>query len=254
MAGIQLPAGTFSWVDLTVPDTKAAAKFYSELLGWTADEPNAEYGGYAMVRTNGKAVAGLTPQMSPGAPAAWTTYVNVDDADATAEKAKQAGGQVIFGPMDVMSQGRMALVQDPTGAVIGLWQAGEHRGADVYNEPGALSWNELQTRDIEAAKRFYSQVFGWDPHTNGEGAQAYTEWHLNGKSIGGMMAMPEQVPAAVPPFWLPYFVVTDAEATTQKAKELGGQVMMPPMTIPQGTFAVLADPDGATFAVIKLPS
>src|SRR6266851_3282894 len=226
MAGIQLPAGTFSWVDLTVPDTKAAAKFYSELLGWTADEPNSEYGGYAMVRTNGKAVAGLTPQMSPGAPAAWTTYVNVDDADATAEKAKQAGGQVIFGPMDVMSQGRMALVQDPTGAVIGLWQAGEHRGADVYNEPGALSWNELQTRDIEAAKRFYSQVFGWDPHTHGEGAQAYTEWHLNGKSIGGMMAMPEQVPAAVPPFWLPYFVVTDAEATTQKAKELGGQVMM----------------------------
>jgi predicted enzyme related to lactoylglutathione lyase len=244
-------AGTPSWVDLSSPDVDASAKFYGDLFGWTADPGSPEFGGYRMLRNNGKMVAGLGPIMNPGQPPVWTTYVSVDDAAATAAKAKQAGGQVLVEPMQVGDTGSMAILQDPTGAVVGLWQPNDMKGAEVFNTPVSLTWNELSTRDTEAAKRFYSAVFGWDPHTHGEGPQAYTEWHNNGKSIGGMMQTPAQVPAAVPPFWLTYFAVADTEGTVKKAQDLGATVMMPPTTIPQGIFAVLTDPAGATFAVIK---
>jgi uncharacterized protein len=243
--------GTPSWIDLSSPDIDASVKFYGGLFGWTADEGDPEFGGYRMLRSNGKMVAGLGPIMNPGQPPAWMTYVSVDDAKATVEKAKQAGGTVLVEPMQIGGAGSMAIVQDPTGAVVGLWQPDDMKGAEVFNTPVSLTWNELSTRDTEAAKRFYSAVFGWNPKTNGEGAEAYTEWQLNGKSIGGMMQTPPSVPAAVPPFWLSYFTVEDAEGTVKKAQELGAQVMMPPTTIPQGTFAVLTDPAGATFAVIK---
>src|SRR5215472_7413142 len=155
------------------------------------------------------------------------------------------------GSLEFGGAGSMAILQDPTGAVFGLWQPGQHKGSEVFNTPVSLTWNELSTRDPEAAKRFYSSVFGWDPHTNGEGAQAYTEWQLGGKSVGGMMQTPPQVPAQVPPHWLSYFTVADCDATVAKAQSLGGSVMMPKTTIPQGTFAVLADPAGAAFAVIQ---
>ena len=244
-------AGTPSWVDLGSPDVDASVKFYGDLFGWTADEGSPEFGGYRMLRSNGKQVAGVGPLMNPQQPPSWTTYVSVDDAKATSAKAKAAGGQVLVDAMEVGEAGSMAILQDPTGAVFGLWQPGQHKGSEVFNTPVSLTWNELSTRDPEAAKRFYSSVFGWDPHTNGEGAEAYTEWHLGGKSIGGMMQTPAQVPAQVPPYWLTYFRVADCEATVQKAQSLGGTVMMPKTSIPQGTFAVLADPAGAAFAVIQ---
>src|SRR5215467_6178232 len=244
-------AGTPSWIDLGSPDVDASVKFYGDLFGWTADEGSPEFGGYRMLRSNGKQVAGVGPLMNPQQPPAWTTYVSVDDARATSDKAKKAGGQVLVETMQVGDAGSMAIVQDPTGAVFGLWQPDQHRGAELFNTPVSLTWNELSTRDPEAAKRFYSAVFGWDPQTHGEGSEAYTEWHLSGKSIGGMMQTPAQVPAAVPPYWLSYFTVTDTEATVKKAQDLGAQVLVPPTTIPQGVFAVLTDPAGAAFAVIK---
>jgi uncharacterized protein len=252
MADNGYAAGTPIWVDLSSNDTNASARFYESLFGWKADEPNEEMGGYRMFRQGGKMVAGLGPIMNQGQPPAWATYVKVDDAEAVTSKAGAAGGTVLMPAMDVGEAGRMAIIQDPTGAVIGLWQTGVHRGAELFNQPVSQSWNELSTRDTGAAQRFYTQVFGWEPRTNGEGADAYTEWLVGGKSVGGMMQMRPEVPAAVPAHWLTYFAVADAEATVSKATQLGGQVLAPTMTIPQGTFAVLADPEGAAFAVIQL--
>jgi len=244
-------AGTPSWVDLGSPDVDASVKFYGDLFGWTADPGSPEFGGYRMLRSKGKQVAGVGPLMNPQQPPAWTTYVSVDDAKATSDKAKKAGGQVLVETMQVGDAGSMAIIQDPTGAVFGLWQPDQHRGSEVFNTPVSPTWNELSTRDVEAAKRFYNAVFGWDPQTHGEGAQAYTEWYLSGKTIGGMMETPAQVPAAVPPYWLTYFAVADTDATVKKAQELGATVMMPATDIPQGRFAVLSDPAGAAFAIIK---
>jgi predicted enzyme related to lactoylglutathione lyase len=245
--------GTPIWVDLSSPDVAASASFYGELLGWTAEvSPQPEAGGYTTFRSNGSRVAGAAPIMNPGQPPAWSTYVSVEDADAVAAQAKEAGGQVLVPTMDILDQGRMTVLQDPTGAVIGLWQPGAHRGADVYNVPGALCWNELSTRDVDEAERFYTAVFGWGARTSGGDGPAYTEWWLNDRAIGGMMAMPDVIPAIVPAHWLVYFAVADCEATVRRASELGGQVMVPTTTVPQGTFAILADPTGATFAVIQL--
>jgi predicted enzyme related to lactoylglutathione lyase len=245
--------GVPSWVDLSTPDVEASKRFYSALFGWQADtmsDPGA--GGYTMFRLGDKQVAGAGPAQDPQQPPAWTTYVSVEDADAVAARVGEAGGTVLMPPMDVMEAGRMAIFQDPTGAVIAVWQPRQHPGGEVFNVPGAVSWNELSTRDTAAAIDFYSRVFGWDHQTHGEGAEAYTEWKLGGRSIGGMMAMRPEVPAMVPAHWLVYFAVEDCDATVERTKELGGQVMVPPMDIPQGRFAVLADPQGATFAVIGL--
>jgi uncharacterized protein len=242
--------GTPSWVDLSSPDVDASVKFYGELFGWTADEGSPEYGGYRMLRSGGKQVAGVGPIMNPGQPPAWMTYVSVDDAKATSAKAQQAGAKVIVETMQVGDAGSMAVLQDPTGAVVGLWQPGQHKGAEVFNTPVSLTWNELSTRDVDGAKRFYNAVFGWNPKDNSDAGFEYTEWQLGGKSIGGMMRTPAEVPAEVPPYWLSYFQVADSAGTVKKAQELGATVMVPPTTIPQGTFAVLSDPAGAVFAVI----
>ena len=244
-------AGTPIWVDLSSSDPNASETFYTGLFGWSADEADEQYGGYRMLRQGDKAVAGLGPQMSPG-PVVWTTYMKTDDANATASAAKSAGGNVLVEPMDVGPQGRMAILQDPAGAVFGLWQPGEMGGADLFNAPGAVSWNELNTRDVEGSKSFYHDALGWDARTSGEGEQSYTEWLIDGKSVGGMMDMSGRMPDAVPPHWLTYFAVTDCAGTAEKAKSLGGQALVPPMEIPQGTFAVLADPLGAAFAIIQL--
>jgi len=251
MADNGYAAGTPIWVDLSSSDPNASETFYAGLFGWSADEADEQYGGYRMLRQGDKAVAGLGPQMSPG-PVVWTTYMKTDDASATVAAAKSAGGNVLVDPMDVGPQGRMAILQDPAGAVFGLWQPGEMKGADLFNAPVSVSWNELNTRDVEGSKSFYHDALGWDARTSGEGEQSYTEWLIDGKSVGGMMDMRGRMPDAVPPHWLTYFAVTDCAGTADKAKSLGGQVLVPPMDIPQGTFSVLADPLGAAFAIIQL--
>lgn len=160
-------------------------------------------------------------------------------------------------PMDVFDSGRMAVFADPAAAVFGVWQPQTHPGAGVVNEPGALCWNELMTTDVAGAGRFYAAVFGWTPQVQGEpGPQAYTEWQLGGRSIGGMMAKPADVPAEVPPYWLVYFAVTDTDASAHRATELGASVVVPPTDIgaESGRFAVLTDPLGATFAVLAMPT
>jgi len=154
----------------------------------------------------------------------------------------------------VMEAGRMAVFQDSAGGFFSVWQPGQHPGSGVVNEPGAFSWNELNSRDVDASIAFYESVFGWthETHTMEGPIGSYTEWQLDGETIGGMLPMPPMVPAEVPQFWLVYFAVADLEASLAKVQELGGTVMMPGMTVDAGTFAVVMDPQGATLSLIQL--
>ena len=245
--------GTPSWVDLGTSDLDAAADFYGGLFGWKCESTGPEEltGGYRMFFYKDKPVAGLGPKQNPGPPY-WTTYVTVADADETVAKVKAAGGMVFMEPMDVMDVGRMAVFADPTGAVISIWQPGTHPGSGWVNEANTLCWNELSTRDIPAATAFYEKAFGWGAKTQGEPPQQYTEFQLGGESIAGMMEPPPMVPAEVPNHWLVYYAVDDTDASVAKVQELGGTLVAGPMDIEPGRFAVVSDPQGATFAVIRM--
>lgn len=242
--------GTPSWVDLGSPDPQGAVEFYTSLFGWTAEESMPGSGGYRLVTLRGKPVVGIGPQMQPGPPF-WTTYIATDDIEATASAVAAAGGNTFMVPMEVMDVGKMAVFADPTGAAFGVWQAGTHLGAGIVNEPNALCWNELNTRTSEAAIPFYANVFGWVANTAPMGGTTYTEWQLDGRTVGGMIQMDDNFPPDVPSHWLSYFAVDDTDATVAKVTQLGGSVMVPPTDIPPGRFAVVADPHGAVFAVIK---
>jgi predicted enzyme related to lactoylglutathione lyase len=242
------PPGTPTWVDLSTTDLDAGRRFYEQAFGWTTDEPaGPEFGGYAMFRHGGKLVAGSGPVMD-GAPPAWTTYVRTADAAATAQKVRDSGGEVVVEPMEIPGAGTMAVIKDPTGAYFGVWQNGEHKGAELFNEPVSLTWSELGTRDVEAAKRFYSAVFGWSPK-----GDKYVEWQLNGKTIGGCVDQGTMdLPADVPANWLSYFAVANVDETSERVKQLGGTIRMPAADIPNmGRFAVVADPQGAVFAIFS---
>jgi len=243
--------GTPIWVDVAASDIAKTKAFYNAVLGWDAvDASQPEAGGYGMFNVNGKVVAGYMPVQNEQQPVVWTTYVSVADAGTTANRVKEAGGTVMVGPMQVMDVGSMALFADPTGAVVGVWQPGTHTGADIYNVPGALVWNELATRDPAKAAAFYSRVFGWEAPADAATSQ-YAEWKLEGRTIGGMMPMGETYPASVPPHWLTYFAVADCDRVVAAAAAAGGKVVMPAKDIDQGRIAVIADPGGATFAVIQ---
>jgi uncharacterized protein len=244
--------GTPSWVDLGSPDVDASISFYGGLFGWSASEPVPDGGGYRFFEQDGKMVAGLGPLMMEGQPPAWLSYVTVADADATVATARDAGATIHVEPMDVLDVGRMAVIADPTGAAFGIWQPRRHTGAEIVNQPVSLSWNELNTRDTAAAKPFYEAIFGWGADTAQMGDVEYTTWRLDGKPMGGMVALPEQVPDSVPAYWLAYFAVDDTDATIDKAKAAGGSLTYGPMDVPAGRFAALADPHGAIFGVIKL--
>lgn len=248
--------GTPCWVDLSSPDLNASIEFYGGLFGWDVPEAeNAEQtGGYRQAMLRGKPVAGIMPLMQEGQPVAWSTYVSVADADVVAGKVGDAGGTVLAEPMDVMELGRMAVFTDPAGAVFGVWQPRTFVGAEVVNEPGALAWNELNTRDLPAAREFYGAIFGWTFETREMGvAESYTTIALGGSPVGGILHMTERgVPPEVPAHWQLYFAVDDTDATVEQAKQAGGGVTVEPIDIPVGRFAILADPHGASFAVIAL--
>jgi predicted enzyme related to lactoylglutathione lyase len=243
--------GVPSWTDLNTSDVDAAVAFYGGLFGWELADLGEEAGHYHMASIRGRSVAAISPQQAPG-PSYWTTYVTVDDADAAASAAKDAGGAVMVEPFDVMDAGRMAVITDRTGAAIAAWQPGTSIGAEIVNEPNTYSWSELVTSDLDGAKPFYGAVFGWGAKTQGEGAGAYTEWQLGDRSVAGMMARPPMIPAEAPDFWGVYFTVEDCAAAVSRVTELGGSLMMGPMDIEPGTFAVVADPTGAPFNVIQV--
>jgi len=248
--------GTPSWVDLGSPDIDASVEFYGALFGWDIPEPeNAEAtGGYRMAMLSGKAIAGMAPLMQEGQPPAWQCYVAVEDADAATEAVRDAGGQVIVEPMDVLDAGRMAVFGDPSGAAFAVWQSGAAIGSELVNQPGAFSWAELNTRDVEAAKAFYGAVFGWTFQTDDLGeAGTYTTVNLDGRPVAGILDQNERgVPDGVPAHWQVYFAVEDTDAAIEKAKAAGASVMVEPIEVPAGRFAILTDPHGVAFAVIAL--
>jgi predicted enzyme related to lactoylglutathione lyase len=253
----QYAPGTFCWVELGTTDGEAAKKFYTELFGWDfTDTPIGPGGVYTILKQDGKDVGALykmPPEMtSNGVPPHWLSYVSVTSADESAAKAREAGATLMKEPFDVMTVGRMAVVQDPTGAVFALWQAGTHSGAGIVNVPNSFCWNELATTDTAKAGDFYTTLFGWTKNVQQMGPMEYTSFVNGGRPAGGMYTLPTEM-ANVPPNWMTYFAVEDCDATAAKAGELGAQTISPAMDIPTiGRFAILLDPQGAAFAVIKL--
>jgi hypothetical protein len=251
------PAGTFSWVDLATTDGAAAKTFYGDLFGWQFEDMPAGPGMiYTMATLNGLSVAGLY-QMGPqqaGLPPFWKSYVTVENADQATQKAATLGGTIVMPPMDVPGEaGRMADIQDPTGALFAIWQPGQHIGAGVLNVPNAVAWNELSTHDTAKAAVFYAGLFGWTSRTQDMGGgMLYTTFSNQGHYAGGMMAIQPEW-GEMPSTWVVYFGVEDCQQAVEKAAALGGTIALPPTTIEKvGVFAMLQDPQGAFFAVISM--
>jgi uncharacterized protein len=246
------PEGTPSWVDLAVPDRDAAMEFYRQVLDWEFVVHGPEYGNYAIATVDGRAAAGIgpTPPGAEGVPPAWTTYLASDDVDATCQTITASGGSVIFGPGDVGEQGRMAIAADPTGGVFGVWQAGTTFGAAVVNQPGALVWNELLSRDATVARQFYAAVFGYG-YTSVEDSGDYTTIDGEGPGgvIGGIGQLPADAPAQVPSHWKAYFSVADIDDAAKRVTAAGGTLQEPTRDTPYGRFAPCQDPYGAAFTL-----
>ena len=248
--------GTFCWVDLATTDPVGAKAFYTGLFGWEPDDmPAGEGMTYTMFRLQGKYVSALGEQpeeeRSQGIPSHWNVYVSVDDLERYADRARSAGGKVLAEPFEVLDAGRMAVVADPTGAIFCMWEPARHQGAELVMEDGALSWCELSTRDTAAAAEFYGSVFGWRADTETAGGMPYTLFRAGDSDRGGMMQIGDEW-GDMPPSWGVYFEVGDCDASASRAKDLGGQIVVPPTDIPGvGRFSVLQDPQGASFSVIK---
>lgn len=254
---VEYKPGTFCWVELATTNGEAAKKFYTQLFGWDfTDNPIGPGMVYTMLKLNGKDVGALytmpAEMTAKGVPPNWLSYVSVDSADESAAKAKSLGATLLKEPFDVFTAGRMAVIQDPTGAVFAIWQAGTQKGAGVFNVPNSPCWNELATKDASKAGEFYSGLFGWDKNVQQMDQMAYTSFMNVDRPAGGMYE-PTPEMGEIPSHWAVYFAVNDADATASRAAELGATVCVPPMDIPGvGRMAAIKDPQGAAFAVIKL--
>jgi predicted enzyme related to lactoylglutathione lyase len=233
-------------------DVDAARTFYRSLFGWELAIGGEETGGYTMALIDGRSVAGIG-SVPPGSqmPTVWTTYLATTDVDATAKAITAAGGVVYQEPFDVMTFGRMAVAADPTGGMFGLWQAGEHWGAALANVPGSMTWNEILSRDYDAAKAFYTEVFGYTMTEMGDENFLYSTLEIDGNIVGGIGAMPAGAPAGVPSSWMVYFSVDDADATVEAATGLGASIIRAAQDSPYGRSATLSDPQGGIFTVIQ---
>jgi predicted enzyme related to lactoylglutathione lyase len=244
--------GSFCWAGLATSDPAAAEAFYTRLFGWEAQALSAgEAGAYTIVRRADQDVAILYRQTAQaraaGAPPHWTSYISVEDANATAARAEQLGGAAVFRePFDVPG-GRVAAIEDPAGAVVSLWQPRPRIGATLVNDVGALCWNELATTDVWRAKSFYGALLGWQYQASDRGSATITNAGRRNGSIRPQAGQERDTP----PAWLPYFAVGDADHATRHAGQEGGRTLLPATEIRRGRFAVIADPQGATFAVFQ---
>jgi predicted enzyme related to lactoylglutathione lyase len=258
--------GVPCWVDTWQPDAEAAVAFYTALFGWEAEDPPTTAGDvrHVTLRLRDREVAAIGSRPAsdgPDLPTAWDTYVEVADADAAVAAATAAGGSLLMGPSDSLEGGRIALIRDPVGAVLGVWQHGVHRGARVVNEPGAWAISVLLTDDPDPAKAFYGAVFGWDAEPFAMGDSEGTLWRLPGY-VGGepTQPVPRDVVGAMAPAsgrpsgWVVNFWVDDVDATAAAAPGLGGTVVAGPFDTAISRDAVIADPAGAVFSVSTAPN
>jgi predicted enzyme related to lactoylglutathione lyase len=249
--------GNFCWIDLGAHDAEAAKRFYTAFFGWTADDSQygpAEGDVYTTYKLGGRSVAASYPmdadQKAMGIPSAWLSYVAVESADASAARAKELGASILAEPFDVMEHGRMAMVQDPTGALFALWQAGTHPGFGVRGDPGSLGWNELATNDPARARDFYTGLFGWRADVMNMGME-YTVFNGDTGPLAGAYALTPEM-EGMPVCWLPYFAVEDPDTMAEKAISLGATVLKGPEDIPGiGRFAMIRDPQGAMFYIMR---
>jgi predicted enzyme related to lactoylglutathione lyase len=242
------------WVDLSSSDPAASREFYSKLFGWQVEvHPDPQYGGYAVAKIGGKDAAGIGPKMMPEAPTAWSIYIWSPDAAELGKKVQAAGGKVIAPPDQVGDQGTMAVFQDPSGAYVSAWQPAMMEGGLTDGQAGTLAWAELSSRGLDKAVAFYQTVFGWTTKTTpmGEGRRPYTEFLAGGASIAGATEMDPMVPAQVPSYWMAYFAVADLDASFKKAIGMGATELVAPVDYPGGRFAIVSDPQGATFGLLK---
>lgn len=243
--------GTFCWTDLTTTDQAAAKVFYSGLFGWEAeDRPVGEGAVYSMMKVDGKDVAAISPQppqqREAGAPPVWNSYISVESADEALARATTLGGTAHAPAFDVMDVGRMAVIQDPQGAYLMVWQPRSHIGAQLVNAPGALVWNELASPDLDASSAFYGGLFGWTLEPFENSPTPYLGIKNGGANNGGMRPLD---PSGMPPHWLVYFGIENIDAGLAKATELGGETIAGPIDIQMAKIAVVRDPQGAVFAL-----
>jgi predicted enzyme related to lactoylglutathione lyase len=234
-------------VDLGTADLEDAKRFYGELFGWSAQVDEA----YTTFLLNGRPVAGAGPLYGPGQPTAWSTYIATDDADGVAARVAANGGKVLVAPFNVTDQGRMAAFLDPGGAPFSVWQAGTMSGAALFDVPGALTWNELNTRDLESSRAFYGSVFGWQFRESAMNGLPYLVAKLSEMAICGIQPMASDLwPMDESPHWMVYFAVHDCDRAAEHAVALGGLVVQPPTSLSIGRYAVLEDAQGGMFAVL----
>lgn len=247
--------GEFCWTDLGTTDVARSSTFYQSIFGWERTDFPMGPGDakYSMLRVDGEDACALYPmsdeQMKMAAPPSWLPYISVDSVDETVEKAKAAGGSVCLGPMDVMDKGRMAIIQDPTGAGFAIWQAGAHRGAGLDETPRTVCWHDLSTPKPEAAGMFYTKVFDWSTKDQDFGGNTYHRFRLGEDGVCGMW--PEPMKRALPS-WVTYWKVSNCAETVANVERLGGGVLLGSTPVPgMCRFAILTDPQGATFGILE---
>lgn len=248
--------GEFCWNEIVTTDGAGAQAFYAGLFGWDLDPVSGSQGGYHLLKLGEDLVGGLYELMpdlkAQGVPPHWLTYVRVADVDATAAQVKRLGGSLVAGPLALKDVGRVVVFKDPEGALLAAWQVIQHAGATVHGERHSLCWMELMVRDVPRAAAFCAELFGWRPKAMEGGPFAYTEFYAGERPLAGLMAMEGPQWEGIPAHWMAYIRVEDVDAAAARATELGGHVCVPPRDIPGvGRFAVLDDPQGATFSVFR---
>lgn len=244
----------FWWTNLSSTDDATAAAFYAELFGWSYDEmPIGEGMVHRNARIDGHLVAGIDPMM-PGSemPSAWTSFVFVEDIGTSVARARELGATIVMEPMDVMGEGHMAVAMDPAGAAFGFWQPGRHTGADAVNQPGAFSWVELATDDLDGARRFYGELFGWEfERQDAPGGMEYWMATLDGRPFAGLMNKPAEM-AQMPSSWAVYFGVADVEASRAVVESRGGTIAFGPTRMGPGIGIGVVDPTGGYSVAFQL--
>jgi predicted enzyme related to lactoylglutathione lyase len=240
------------WIDLFTSDPARSRAFYGDLMGWAAEEPNADFGGYFNFSKDGYLIAGgMLNDGTAGVPDGWNVYLNVADAEATVAKATAHGGGVIVPAMAVADLGTMAVITDAGGAAIGMWQPGTHKGIGLSGDPGTPAWFELHTRNYAASVQFYKDVFAWDAHTMSDTDEfRYTTLGESDSAAAGIMDSSGFLPEGVPAHWAVYIRVADTDAAVKTTVDLGGALVMPAEDTPYGRVAMVSDPTGAHFRLV----